>query len=144
MADHLILITQDTAWQAEIFAVTNRVRFYPSISGNERFSMKQTVKNVAAVAMTALLLTASGMVSADGAALYKEKLCHTCHGPDAKTPIMPSYPKLAGQNADYAAAQVKDIRDGKRTNGLTMAMKPMVAALTDDQIKEIAAWLSTQ
>lgn len=86
----------------------------------------------------------AGTAAADGGELYKSKLCNTCHGADAKTPIMPNYPKLAGQNAAYAAAQIKDIRDGKRTNGMTAAMKPMVAALTDDEITAIADWLSQQ
>ena len=82
--------------------------------------------------------------AADGAALYTSKLCGTCHGADGKTPIMPTYPKLAGQNAPYAAQQIKDIRDGKRTNGMAAAMKAMVATLTDDEIQAIADWMSTQ
>lgn len=106
--------------------------------------MKQT-KLFALVAGAAMALSlSSNGIAADGAALYTAKLCQTCHGADAKTPIMPTYPKLAGQNAGYAAQQIKDIRDGKRTNGLTMAMKPMVATLTDEEIDAIAAWLSEQ
>lgn len=92
----------------------------------------------------ALTLGMAGNAAADGAQLYKDKLCATCHGADAKSPIMPNYPKLAGQNAAYAAAQIKDIRDGKRANGMAAAMKPMVAALTDAEIDEISAWLSQQ
>ena len=34
----------------------------------------------------------------DGAALYASKTCIACHGKDAKTPILPEYPKLAGQS----------------------------------------------
>ena len=82
--------------------------------------------------------------AADGAGLYSSKLCNTCHGADANTPIMPSYPKLAGQNAAYAAQQIKDIRDGKRSNGMSAAMKAMVASLTDDEIQAIADWMSAQ
>jgi len=82
--------------------------------------------------------------AADGAALYTAKLCNTCHGADGKTPIMPTYPKLAGQNAPYAAQQIRDIRDGNRTNGMAAAMKAMVATLTDDEIEAITQWLSTQ
>lgn len=81
--------------------------------------------------------------AADGAALFKSKGCTTCHGADAKTTLQPSYPKLAGQNADYLAQQIMDIRDGKRTNGKTALMKPMVANLTDEEIKAIADWLTT-
>ncbi len=94
--------------------------------------------------MALTLGLAGNAVAADGGELYKSKLCGTCHGMDANSPIMPSYPKLGGQNAAYAAAQIKDIRDGKRTNGLTAAMKPMVAALTDEEIDAIAEWTAQQ
>lgn len=97
--------------------------------------------------LTAGIVLSLGMIgsaSADGAALYTAKMCNTCHGADAKTPIMPTYPKLAGQNSDYLVQQVKDIRDGARTNGMSAVMKPLVAALTDAEIKEISDWIATQ
>ncbi|HPQ97482.1 MAG TPA: c-type cytochrome, partial [Thiolinea sp.] len=50
----------------------------------------------------------------DGARLYTEKLCLTCHGEQGEKPIMPVYPKLGGQNADYALEQMKDIKSGAR------------------------------
>ncbi|MGA7980368.1 MAG: cytochrome c [Chromatiaceae bacterium] len=81
--------------------------------------------------------------AADGAALYKEKVCNTCHGDDGNTPILPVYPKLSGQNAPYLLEQMKDIRDGKRTNGLSAAMKAVVGSVTDDQFQAIADWLAT-
>lgn len=89
-------------------------------------------------------LIAAANVFADGADLYTSKMCVTCHGASGKAPIMASYPKLADQNADYCTNQVKDIRDGKRTNGMTMAMKPMVAALTDAEATEICTYLADQ
>jgi cytochrome c len=91
-----------------------------------------------------LLLTSSSVFAADGAELYKAKLCNTCHGADGKTPLLPTYPKLAGQNAEYLIQQAKDIRDGKRTNGLTSAMKPLVAQVKDDELKAISQWLASQ
>ena len=83
-------------------------------------------------------------VAADGGALYQAKLCHTCHGPDGNTPIMPVYPKIAGQNKEYLVQQMKDIRDGARSNGLSAAMKPMVANVSDEEMEEIAAWLAAK
>ncbi len=96
-----------------------------------------------AIAAAALLSTglAGTAAALDGEALYTQKLCNTCHGADGNTPIMPIYPKLGGQNAAYASAQTKDIRDGKRTNGLSAAMKPMVATLTDEEIDAISKYL---
>ncbi len=84
---------------------------------------------------------ATKATDASGAKLFTEKLCHTCHGAEGKTPIAPGYPRLAGQDAVYAAAQVRDIRDGKRSNGLSAAMRPMVLKLQDDEIMAIARYL---
>ena len=105
--------------------------------------MKMIKTSIVAIGMAGMLLGAV-VVSADGAALYTGKICMTCHGADAKTPIMPTYPKLAGQNSDYCVQQAKDIRDGKRANGMTAAMKGTVAAVTDDEFKAICDWTATQ
>ena len=78
----------------------------------------------------------------DGAALYKEKTCIACHGPDAKTPLLPSYPKLAGQNAEYALQQMKDIKSGARNNGSTAAMAGIMHLVDDAEMKALAEYLS--
>ena len=89
-------------------------------------------------------LGASGMVvAADGAALYQSKTCWSCHGKDAKTPIMPVYPKLAGQNKDYALQQMKDIKSGARSNGQSAAMKGVMGLVSDEEMAAIAEYLST-
>lgn len=99
----------------------------------------------------ALLLTAALAVSmsasfsalaADGAKLYAEKTCVACHGKDAKTPLLPAYPKLAGQNSAYAEQQMKDIKSGTRSNGQSAAMKGVMHLVTDAEIKVLADYLS--
>ncbi|KHD06372.2 cytochrome C [Candidatus Thiomargarita nelsonii] len=80
-------------------------------------------------------------LAAKGAALYNNKGCTACHGADAQTPIMPSYPKLAGQNKDYAVAQMKDIKSGARNNGLTALMKGIMASVSDAEMEDMAEWL---
>ncbi len=82
---------------------------------------------------------ASGL---DGAALYKEKTCVACHGKDAKTPLLPEYPKLAGQNEAYIVRQIQDIKSGARNNGNTAAMQGVLHLVNDDEIKAIAAYLA--
>ena len=79
---------------------------------------------------------------ADGKALYLEKTCVACHGKDAKKPLTPEYPKLAGQNAKYAENQMLDIKNGTRTNGNTAAMKGVMHLVSDEEIKELAKYLS--
>ncbi len=93
----------------------------------------------AAVISLGLVGTAA---AADGAALYKSKACASCHGPDGDTPIMPIYPKLRGQNVEYAVNQMKDIKSGKRNNGQTAAMKAIIMQVSDDEMKAIAEWLA--
>jgi len=89
--------------------------------------------------------TAAGTpaAAADGAELYKTKTCFSCHGQDAKTPILPTYPKIAGQNAEYAVQQMKDIKSGARANGMSAAMKGVMHLVNDEEIKAIADWLAT-
>ena len=78
----------------------------------------------------------------EGGALFQSANCFACHGADAKTPILPEYPKLAGQNAEYLFSQILDFKDGSRGNGAAAAMKATVAPLTENQAKAIAYWLS--
>ena len=90
------------------------------------------------------MLAASGAALAidDGAKLYNEKTCVACHGKDAKKPLMATYPRLAGQNAGYAEQQMKDIKSGARNNGQTAAMKGVMHLVSDEEIKELALYLS--
>lgn len=95
-----------------------------------------------------LLIAAAFAVSApafalDGAKLYQEKTCWSCHGKDAKKTLMPNYPRLAGQNAAYAEAQMKDIKSGARNNGQTAAMKGVMGLVNDEEMKAIAQYLSS-
>jgi cytochrome c len=91
-------------------------------------------------AAVAVVFAAPAM--ADGKALYLEKTCVACHGKDAKKPLTPEYPKLAGQNAKYAENQMLDIKSGKRANGNTAAMKGVMHLVSDAEIKELAKYLS--
>jgi cytochrome c len=79
----------------------------------------------------------------DGAELYVKKTCAGCHGKDAKTPLLPIYPKLAGQNPDYAYSQMKDIATGARANGQSAAMKGIMHLVSDEELRAIADWLGT-
>lgn len=103
----------------------------------------KTLVSIAGAAVLSLGLMGNA-VAADGKALYTAKGCVACHGPDANTPILPVYPKLGGQNADYAYNQMKDIKSGARNNGQSAAMKAIVAGVSDDELRAIADWLATQ
>jgi cytochrome c len=66
-----------------------------------------------------------------------------CHGKDAKTPLLPEYPKLAGQNAPYLLRQMQDIKSGARANGNTAAMRGVMHLVNDEELKILAEWLAT-
>lgn len=79
----------------------------------------------------------------DGEKLYRTKTCASCHGKDGLTTIMPDYPKVAGQNAAYAAKQMRDIKSGARANGNSAAMQGVMHLVNDEEIDAIAQWLET-
>jgi len=97
---------------------------------------------IAPAAVLALTLGGAALAD-DGAALYASKTCAACHGKDAKTPLMPDYPKIAGQNAAYAEKQMLDIKSGVRANGNSAAMKGVMSIVTEADIKTLARYLST-
>lgn len=104
--------------------------------------MKKITKTLSVAALALVGLASGNAMAADGKALYTAKMCQTCHGAEGKAPIMPLYPKLAGQNKEYALAQMKDIKSGKRANGMSSAMKAMVANVSDAELEAIADYLS--
>ena len=82
-------------------------------------------------------------LAADGATIF-QTTCLACHGPDAKTPIMPLYPKLAGQNEEYLLNQLKSLKGMARTNGMGAIMMGVLAPLSEDDLAAVAKWISEQ
>jgi cytochrome c len=78
----------------------------------------------------------------DGAVLYTTRTCVACHGKDASTPLLPNYPKLAGQNPEYLLQQMKDIKSGARSNGQTPAMRGIMHLVDEREMEALAAFLS--
>ncbi|MDA8229941.1 MAG: c-type cytochrome [Magnetospirillum sp.] len=99
---------------------------------------------LAAAAVTALAITATPALAADGKALFADKGCTACHGENARTPIQAGYPVLAGQNAAYVLQQLKDIKSGARANGqIPDTMKPVVADIAESDLGALADYLGT-
>ena len=92
--------------------------------------------------IAAAIVATPAFAALDGGKLFAEKTCNACHGAKADKPLMPNYPKLAGQNAAYAEAQMKDIKSGARNNGQTAAMKGVMVLVNDEEIKALAEYLS--
>jgi len=68
----------------------------------------------------------------------KSATCAACHGADGNSAVA-DYPKLAGQHATYLESTLKAYRDGSRANAI---MQGMAAALTDNDIADLAAYYS--
>ena len=100
------------------------------------------------LAVAAGLAAAAGGASAeeaevlDGATLYQQRTSIACHGPDARTPILPEYPKIAGQNEAYIPRQIRDIKSGARNNGNTAAMAGVLHLVNDREIEILAKYVS--
>jgi len=101
------------------------------------------IKAVVSTAALLLALSPAAVLSADGEKLYQTKTCSTCHGKDGKTPIMPMYPKIAGQNKEYTLQQMADIKSGARNNGQSAAMKGVMHLVSDEEMQALSEYIAT-
>ncbi|WP_043751626.1 c-type cytochrome [Imhoffiella purpurea] len=67
-------------------------------------------------------------------------ICMACHGPQGNS-IVTTWPKLAGQHEEYIKKQLADFKAGNRYN---VQMTPMAMPLTEQEVVDVAAYLSTQ
>lgn len=65
--------------------------------------------------------------------------CAGCHSPNGAG-IPAQYPRLAGQHADYTAAQLNMFRDGSRANSVQMTQ--VAAKLNDKEIKAVSDYIA--
>jgi cytochrome c553 len=71
-------------------------------------------------------------------------VCGTCHGPQGNS-RQPKFPRLAGQNPNYLAAQLKAFRSQERGDPDALGyMWGMAAELDDDTIAALAAYYAAQ
>ena len=74
-----------------------------------------------------------------GDAVHGIPACEGCHGP-AGAGIPAQFPRLAGQYAEYVAAQLTAFREGKRTNDVNGVMRGVAAHMNDGQIRAVAEY----
>lgn len=78
-------------------------------------------------------------VSAAGSATdgkTKSMACAACHMTDGNS-MVPAFPKLAGQHAEYIAKQLADFKSGARQDP---TMTGMAAPLSDQDMADLAAY----
>lgn len=87
--------------------------------------------------------------AADGstraAELVKKGACASCHGESFSKPIDPSYPKIAGQHADYLFVALKAYKADNnpqvgRANGV---MGGIAKQFSNAELKELASYMSS-
>jgi cytochrome c553 len=66
--------------------------------------------------------------------------CMACHTADGSRGA-PANPILQGQHAEYLAKQLHEFKSGKRKNAI---MQGMAAALSDDDIRNVAAFYASK
>ena len=66
--------------------------------------------------------------------------CLTCHGPKGQSAVA-TWPKLSAQHAAYTNKQLKNFKEGSRANPIMMGM---AAALTEEDMQNISAYLVKQ
>ena len=110
-------------------------------------AVKETASNVvdsvkdAAVATTAAVGTAVADNAAGKAAFAK---CSGCHGADGKTKALGKSAVIAGQSASDIETKLAAYKAGTRNvAGIGMLMKGQVAAMSDEDIKAVAAYISS-
>jgi cytochrome c553 len=71
--------------------------------------------------------------------------CISCHGANFSTPIDGSYPKLAGQHADYLYVALKayQVTNNPKVGRANAIMAANVQTLTHAQLKAISKYLAT-
>ena len=86
-----------------------------------------------------------GEAPAAAADLLKKGNCASCHGANLSKPIDPSYPKLAGQHADYLYVALKAYQTDKnpqvgRNNPVMMGMS---RPFTHAELKVLTAYIAS-
>ncbi|MBK6006387.1 cytochrome c4 [Ramlibacter ginsenosidimutans] len=95
-----------------------------------------------ALAFAALLAVCATAAAQDvEAGRTKAQACAACHGADGNgTTAMPEVPALAGQTWRYLYIQLKDFKEGRRSNPL---MTPMAQPLSRDDMIDIANYYAS-
>jgi cytochrome c553 len=100
-----------------------------------------------ALAAAAPVAVAQGVVKGDPAKGQQtaSQVCAACHGPDGNSPL-PVNPSIAGQHPEYLFKQLMNFKPvgGKPAERVNPVMAGMVAALSEEQMKDVAAYYAAQ
>jgi cytochrome c553 len=115
----------------------SKARWHPTMQGLAMTLSAQDKADIAAFFQGEPVVSSGNTVGTPPAAV---QTCAACHGTDG-VGILPEYPTIAGQHADYIRQALKDYRSGKRQNAI---MNGFASQLSDADIKAVAAHFSSQ
>lgn len=67
--------------------------------------------------------------------------CASCHGPTGAG-VPAQFPRVAGQFAEYTAAQLQAFRIGERANDPNKMMRDIAVKLSDQEIKAVSEYMA--
>ena len=87
----------------------------------------------------------SNEANAEVQALLAKANCTSCHGANFSMPIDPSYPKLAGQHADYLLVALKSYKteNNAKVGRGNAIMAGMAKQYTNAELKTLAKYISS-
>ena len=98
-------------------------------------------------ALAAQTVAAQGVIKGDPAKAQQivNQVCVACHAADGNSPT-PANPSLAGQHPEYTYKQLKNFKPqgGKKAERENGVMAGMVASLSEDDMKNLAAYFAAQ
>jgi cytochrome c553 len=134
---------------AALHAYQKGERKHPSMRGIAEGLNDQDIADVsafyAASAQPGAAPTGAAPVNAKAAELITKGGCVACHGENFNKPIDPSYPKVAGQHADYLFVALKSYKaEGHTTWGRSNGIMGGIAKqFSNNELKTLANYLHT-
>lgn len=138
---------------AALTAYKNGDRKHPTMRGIAQSLSEQDINDIAAYyeqhgkeSGKALTEKPSREPNAQVAALLQKAACASCHGANLSKPIDPSYPKIAGQHADYMFVALKAYKEDAKngTVGRNNAVMGAIAKqFSNAELKALAGYVAS-
>jgi cytochrome c553 len=105
----------------------------------EQFELRDSRSQFTAYVLIGSIAKGAALAKAGGA--HAPVPCGACHAPDLKGagPI----PGIAGRSPSYIVRQLYDLQSGSRAGNASAVMRPIVAALTPDDMISLAAYIAS-
>lgn len=92
-------------------------------------------------AKDAALVKQGELIYRGGVAAKGIAACASCHAPNGAG-VPAQFPRVAGQHAEYTAAQLKAFRVGQRANDPAQMMRMVAAKMSDQEIAAVSEYIA--